>query len=387
MNCVNYVKKTVCMVLMLAFVLISCLGAFATSENPKKLGILASSIKITDTKVEYIEYKDDGAYFVEETISGNIITSDFYKISNGEKIHSSQIISSVSGKNVISRETDANGQVTTYSVKGIVSRDTNEKSIVPYAIRTDNYSISLVGKKVTIASAAMAITLVSNYIPTTGAEDIIKKAIVETFYDNPSLYEGYVYQGSQNYQKVEFGNCDVVIPIVKITGTNRQKDTVKVIGQFYWYGFSLSGKTLYEAQSGGGVAVMFLKKDGGRYQVKKVVHPRDGGLLQKDLVKLYGSDGKAVSDVLEDSLADEVVKTLRTYVKQNQLDIKYYKAFGWDPEKIDEQDEINESLRFVGSVIFVERVEDGLLALDLVKGIDDTEKRRALEQAAKMLFG
>ncbi len=30
----------------------------------------------------------------------------------------------------------------------------------------------------TIASAAMAITLVSNYIPTTGAEDIIKKAIV-----------------------------------------------------------------------------------------------------------------------------------------------------------------------------------------------------------------
>ena len=68
---------------------------------------------------------------------------------------------------------------------------------------------------------------------------------------------------------------------------------------------------------------------------KKVVHPRDGGLLQKDLVKLYGSDGKAVSDVLGDSLTDEVVKTLRTYVKQNQLDIKYYKAFGWDPERID----------------------------------------------------
>jgi len=32
-------------------------------------------------------------------------------------------------------------------------------------------------------------------------------------------------------------------------------------------------------------------------------------------------------------------------------------------------------------------VEDGFFALDLVKGIDDTEKRRALEQAAKMLFG
>ena len=39
--------------------------------------------------------------------------------------------------------------------------------------------------------------------------------------------------------------------------------------------------------------------------------------------------------VLGDSLTDEVVKTLRTYVKQNQLDIKYYKAFGWDPERID----------------------------------------------------
>lgn len=127
----------------------------------------------------------------------------------------------------------------------------------------------------------------------------------------------------------------MVIPIVKIAGTNRQKDTVKVIGQFYWYGFSLSGKTLYEAQSGGGVAVMFLKKDSDGYQVKKVVRPRDGGLLQKDLVKLYGSDGKAVSAAVEDSLADEVVKTLRVYVKQNRLDIKFYKAFGWDPERID----------------------------------------------------
>jgi len=52
---------------------------------------------------------------------------------------------------------------------------------------------------------------------------------------------------------------------------------------------------------------MFLKKDSDGYQVKKVVRPRDGGLLQKDLVKLYGSDGKAVSDVLGDSLMDEVV--------------------------------------------------------------------------------
>ncbi len=176
-------------------------------------------------------------------------------------------------------------------------------------------------------------TVLKRYEELGGSE--IKKAIVETFYDNSSLYEGYVYQGSQQYQKVEFGDCDVVIPIVKITGTNRQNDTIKVIGQFYWYGFSLSGKTLYEAQSGGGVAVMFLKKDSDGYQVKKVVRPRDGGLLQKDLVKLYGSDGKAVSDVLGDSLTDEVVKTLRTYVKQNQLDIKYYKAFGWDPERID----------------------------------------------------
>ncbi len=53
--------------------------------------------------------------------------------------------------------------------------------------------------------------------------------------------------------------------------------------------------------------------------MKKVVHPRDGGLLQKDLVKLYGSDGKAVSAAVEDSLADEVVKTLRVYVKTEPI--------------------------------------------------------------------
>lgn len=42
-------------------------------------------------------------------------------------------------------------------------------------------------------------TVLKRYEELGGSE--IKKAIVETFYDNPSLYEGYVYQGSQNYQK------------------------------------------------------------------------------------------------------------------------------------------------------------------------------------------
>lgn len=236
-----------------------------------------------------------------------------------------------------------------YSEKAYISMKNNVATVVWLVLEKEksgnNYQIYLCrkkGGKGAVAKEKLHIqasenkekkTQLNQYEELGGSE--MKKAIVRTFYENPSLYEGCVYQGKEEYDKVEFGDCDVVIPIIKITGTNKKKDTAKVIGQFYWYGFSLSGNTLYEAQSGGGVAVMFLKKENGSYQVKKVVRPRDGGLLQKDLAKLYGSDEKAVSAAAEDSIADEVVKTLRAYVQQNQLDIKYYKAFGWDPEKIE----------------------------------------------------
>ena len=59
----------------------------------------------------------------------------------------------------------------------------------------------------------------------------------------------------------------MAIPVIKITGEKKQGKKVKVMGAFYWYGLVVSGKTLYESDGDGSVAVINLKKTKNGYQV------------------------------------------------------------------------------------------------------------------------
>ncbi|RAZ13040.1 hypothetical protein DK853_52525, partial [Klebsiella oxytoca] len=68
------------------------------------------------------------------------------------------------------------------------------------------------------------------------------------------------------------------------------KKYTKVYGTFRRGEYSLSGNTLYEAGEGGGIGAAYLKKTGNGYQVKKILHPRDGGFYQQDLLKFCEGD-------------------------------------------------------------------------------------------------
>ena len=163
----------------------------------------------------------------------------------------------------------------------------------------------------------------------------IEKAMVECFYNNLSLYEGYMYGGKEKLHDVEIGSCDVVIPSVDVVASRKEKKHIKAIGSFCWQGYSLSGNTLYESHTGGGgIAVIYLQVIDSQYQVEKVVHPRDGAFFYEDLYNMYDEDADVVRKVLNKEYLKTKVRILKEYVKQNNLDIKYYKATGWDPERI-----------------------------------------------------
>lgn len=162
-------------------------------------------------------------------------------------------------------------------------------------------------------------------------EKSIEAAIVKCFYENPSMYEGYVYKGKEQYSQVEERRCDVAIPVIKITGEKKQGKKVKVMGAFYWYGLVVSGKTLYESDGDGSVAVINLKKTKNGYQVESVVRPRDGAYRLMDLESMFGRETKAIDQAMNVDLSPHILKK---YVEQNKLDFDEYKAFGEDPKKI-----------------------------------------------------
>lgn len=164
--------------------------------------------------------------------------------------------------------------------------------------------------------------------------DLMEEALVKCFYDDWSRYQGQYVNGRKVYNDPVSDRTDLILPLIDIVGVKKGKKYTKVYGTFRRGEYSLSGNTLYEAGEGGGIGAAYLKKTKNGYQVKKILHPRDGGFYKQDLLKFCEGDNELVSRIQDNDLSRIAVKTLKEYVKQNNLDIRYFKEFGWDPHKI-----------------------------------------------------
>lgn len=165
-------------------------------------------------------------------------------------------------------------------------------------------------------------------------KDRMEEALVKCFYDDWSRYQGQYISGRKVYDDPVSDRTDLTLPLIDIVGVKKGKKYTKVYGTFRRGEYSLSGNTLYEAGEGGGIGAAYLKKTENGYQVKKILHPRDGGFYQQDLLKFCEGDSELVSWIQDNDLSRITVRTLKKYVKQNNLDIRYFKEFGWDPHKI-----------------------------------------------------
>lgn len=170
-------------------------------------------------------------------------------------------------------------------------------------------------------------------------KDLVRKALSDCFASDLSRYEGKRRNRKGEEMQIEpdredLEKRDLSVPLIDIVDIKKGKKYTKVCGTFRWASYSLSGNTLYEAGEGGGIGVAYLQKTAEGYKVKKILHPRDGGLLAGDLKEFCGGNGKLVSEMLECDLRKLSRNVLKEYVKQNDLDIHYVKQFGWDPEKI-----------------------------------------------------
>ena len=170
-------------------------------------------------------------------------------------------------------------------------------------------------------------------------KDPVRKALSDCFASDLSRYEGRRRNWKGEEVKIEpdredLEKRDLSVPLIDIVDIKKGKKYTKVCGTFRWASYSLSGNTLYEAGEGGSIGVAYLQETAEGYKVKKILHPRDGGLYAEDLKEFCGGNEKLVSKMLECDPGKLARNVLKEYVKQNELDIRYVKQFGWDPEKI-----------------------------------------------------
>lgn len=165
-------------------------------------------------EINYTEQREDGLYYISETINGNTIDSKIYKIVNGEKILNSTIASNIKGDKVFCIETNSNGKIDRYEVSAKTSGKLDEQIQTQNGIstlgkktylRTEKYGISLVGKKVTVAIAAGAIIAAVPYISFPLAVKIITSAIAAGSAAGVQALPDYLYVTSDVYQTHSVG--------------------------------------------------------------------------------------------------------------------------------------------------------------------------------------
>ena len=149
------------------------------------------------------------------------------------------------------------------------------------------------------------------------------------------LYQYLIDELGENYE-----TSDVTIPcpiIIKMDESD--KEDIKIWGNFWIYNYKLNGDTL-ETESGGSYPGCIHMKDTGEgYEVVDFEQVPDGSDSIPTAKKIFGKYYNDYVKSNEDTNANEATRAqiIANYVFANNLEIKAYKDYGWDPVELPEE--------------------------------------------------
>lgn len=150
--------------------------------------------------------------------------------------------------------------------------------------------------------------------------------------ENDAIRAIYKYMESE-YLEISDASEAVYIPGYIIYKEVWDGDEYLVFGNFYSYGYMLTGNVL-EANMGSEMPACFhLKKSNSGYEVVSVDVAQDGSYLED--IEEFTKDYPEVRDAFLEYDAKKVTQArreyLQMYVTEHNLDIVYFKDCGWDP--------------------------------------------------------
>ncbi len=159
-------------------------------------------------------------------------------------------------------------------------------------------------------------------------------------YPGPELFYTVLYKCIADEFGQEYQPADVGIPSPVIVAVDESdKNDIKVYGDFWYYNYTLNGDTLETANGGSYPGCIHIKSTDEGYEVVKTRIVEDGSNFDDSAKEIFGDyyDDfmKAHSD---QELADKTrAQIIANYVAANNLAIKQYQDFGWDPVALPEE--------------------------------------------------
>lgn len=135
-----------------------------------------------------------------------------------------------------------------------------------------------------------------------------------------------------------------LIPAPVIYDTVKEDGVTKVFGNFWHFYYYKNGNTLEDDGGGEMPMCIHLKEENGAFTVAQVEETGDGAYYAEGIQKFCEGHPDIYQRFFDyennQMLRDKIRKELlEQYVTDNQLDIRYYHSFGWDPVELFAEDE------------------------------------------------
>lgn len=215
-----------------------------------------------------------------------------------------------------------------YSERSIQWRNEEGTKLISYlTVDEEGYAINTYNKNKELLDKAVLI------LENSETEEVMLPTFVYTGTDKAiqAIWDDYQ---EDVIASMEMG--EVLIPAFIIVKKVEKEDELLVFGNFWTHGFVLNGNILEESSGGENIACFHLKEIENGYEVIEVEEAQDGSDYEES-IKAFTKGYPGVYLKLMNGSAsreDAIREYLRMYVESNQLDIQYYKEYGWDPVKI-----------------------------------------------------
>lgn len=139
-----------------------------------------------------------------------------------------------------------------------------------------------------------------------------------------------VFDETKKFEKEDTSKEKIAIPVLNIYKIENTKDGAKVYGDFWCETYYRYGELLKSYSGGENPGVMYLKKTGNTYKVTKTQIVEDGESIRKSALKICKGNIIMAEKMISGKEPKKLRrKTIKAYVRQNNLKIKAYKDYGW----------------------------------------------------------
>ena len=131
----------------------------------------------------------------------------------------------------------------------------------------------------------------------------------------------------------QYSPGELCIPVLMLVSTEEQNaEKALVWGDFWMFNYNLVGDTLKTVSGGNHSGSMTVQKQGDKLTVTSFEQTEDGAGNEASAKRIFGKHFDVYQNMHSNQDVREAVRKeqLKEYVKQHELNVRYYQDFGWD---------------------------------------------------------